>query len=331
MGGESSEPAVPGTVEILSTSAAAPNQRLDVWREQVQLTCGALQVMAKNDEFCGGTIRTRRFGDTQVSLISADPHTVIRSNRITGTTDGYLYVCRPHSGTAWVTQDGKQTAVQAGDIVCFDNLRPYTLAMPEPFTMVSMRFPHEVVGIRPGSTRGLTADPWSGGRGVGALVGHLLAGLGEQLGELEGAASNPVGSSISCLIGALFAERLRQSAHDPLIARQVLLMRVQAFCLENLGDPELTPATLARRHNISVRYLQQLFAEEGTSPARWIREKRLARCHADLCDPHNGRLTVAAIGERWGLPDPSHVSRLFREQYGMTPREFRKLRRHAVA
>src|SRR6266496_4481246 len=59
-------------VEILSTSKAEPGSRLDLWREQVQLTCGALQVLAEKDDFSSGTIRTRRFGDTQVSLISAD-------------------------------------------------------------------------------------------------------------------------------------------------------------------------------------------------------------------------------------------------------------------
>ncbi|WP_367138559.1 helix-turn-helix domain-containing protein [Saccharothrix sp. HUAS TT1] len=314
-----------GSVEVLTADEAAPGQRLDLWRRQVQLTCGALQVGGNRDEFANGTITTGRFGKMQVSLIAADPHIVSRSDRVTGSPeDGWLYVCRIESGRAYLRQDDKEAVSVAGDVMCFDSLRAYTLAMPEPFEMVALRFPHQAIGLKPGRTRCLTTEPWSGARGVGALVGQLLHSLGANLGELDAAAVEPLGSTISSLINTLFAERLRTSGNDPLIARQVLMMRVQAFAREQLADPDLTPASLAKRHNISLRYLQQLFAELDTSPARWIREERLTRCHAALRNPAYDHLTVAAIGERWGLPGPSHISRLFRDQYGLTPREFRK-------
>ena len=81
---------------------------------------------------------------------------------------------------------------------------------------------------------------------------------------------------------------------------------------------------LARRHSISLRSLQLLFAEHGTSPARWIRDERLHRVRADLTDPRLAHLTVAMIGERWGLVDASQVSRLFRAKYGVSPSRYRK-------
>lgn len=314
-----------GAVEVLTAAEADPGRRLDLWRRQVQLTCGSLQVGGNRDEFAEGRITTGRFGKMQVSVIAADPHVVTRGNRVTGSPeDGWLYVCRVESGRAFLRQDDKEAVTVAGDVMCFDSLRAYTLAMPEPFEMVALRFPHQAIGLKPGRTRCLTAEPWSGSKGVGALVGQLLHSLGANLGELDAAAVEPLGSTISSLINSLFAERLRVSVDDPLVARQVLMMRVQAFAREHLADPDLTPAVLAKRHNISLRYLQQLFAELDTSPARWIREERLTRCHAALRNPAYDHLTVAAIGERWGLPGPSHISRLFREQYGLTPREFRK-------
>jgi AraC-like DNA-binding protein len=32
---------------------------------------------------------------------------------------------------------------------------------------------------------------------------------------------------------------------------------------------------------------------------------------------------VAAVGARWGYPDPAHFSRLFKATYGMGPRDYR--------
>jgi transcriptional regulator GlxA family with amidase domain len=81
---------------------------------------------------------------------------------------------------------------------------------------------------------------------------------------------------------------------------------------------------LARRHSISLRSLQMHFAEHGTSPAKWIRDERLQRIRADLTDPRLAHLTVAMIGERWGLVDASQVSRLFRAKYGVSPSQYRK-------
>jgi len=32
---------------------------------------------------------------------------------------------------------------------------------------------------------------------------------------------------------------------------------------------------------------------------------------------------VAAVGARWGYPDPAHFSRLFKAAYGVGPRDYR--------
>jgi AraC-like DNA-binding protein len=32
---------------------------------------------------------------------------------------------------------------------------------------------------------------------------------------------------------------------------------------------------------------------------------------------------VAAVGARWGYPDPAHFSRLFKASFGLSPRDYR--------
>ncbi|MBY8854452.1 hypothetical protein K7G98_41905, partial [Saccharothrix sp. MB29] len=75
------------------------------------------------------------------------------------------------------------------------------------------------------------------------------------------------------------------AAEDAGPSREAQLTEVMRYCVEHLDDVDLTPVQVARAHYMSVRRLQQLFAERGMSPARWIRAERLARCHDDLCNP----------------------------------------------
>jgi AraC-like DNA-binding protein len=35
---------------------------------------------------------------------------------------------------------------------------------------------------------------------------------------------------------------------------------------------------------------------------------------------------VAAVGARWGYPDPAHFSRLFKTSFGVSPRDYRASR-----
>jgi AraC-like DNA-binding protein len=316
----------PAAVEVVSTATTSPANRFEQWEHHTQETCGTWPVPGDPDRFGCDRIVTATLVDLHVSVISADPHTVVRQPRATGGEPGHVYVTTPLRGFAMVSQDDRQVAVSPGEIVTFDSSRPYTLTMPEPFRMVAVRTQHESLGLTPDSTRRLETNSWSSLTGIGALASRTLAALGQHLPEFDEAADEaslePLRSVVG-LVTTLFAEHLH-SAGDPRLDRRTLMAGVCRTARECLADSELNPAMLARRHSISLRSLQMLFAEHGTSPARWIRDERLQRVRADLTDPRLAHLTVAMIGERWGLVDASQVSRLFRAKYGVSPSQYRK-------
>jgi AraC family transcriptional regulator, positive regulator of tynA and feaB len=88
-----------------------------------------------------------------------------------------------------------------------------------------------------------------------------------------------------------------------------------------LADAELSPSSLARELNVSVRTLHRAFAAAGESAAAYIRRRRLERARLELAAPA-GRPSVSEVAARWHFADSSHFIRAFKQRYGQTPAEF---------
>jgi AraC-like DNA-binding protein len=89
-----------------------------------------------------------------------------------------------------------------------------------------------------------------------------------------------------------------------------------------LADPDLSPTTLARELNVSVRTLYRAFARaDEESVAGYIRRRRLERARLELAAPL-GRPDVSAVAARWQFTDSSHFIRAFKRRYGETPAQF---------
>ena len=134
--------------------------------------------------------------------------------------------------------------------------------------------------------------------------------------------------SVVDLVESLCVSAMGDDVSPHAHSRAELLLRIRAYIEAHLDDPDLTPTQIASAHFVSKRYLHKLVESEGTTVARWIRERRLERCRRDLVNPRRRDETVSSIGIRWGLTDAAHFSRLFRDAFGCTPTEYR--RRHLL-
>ncbi|MET8469183.1 helix-turn-helix domain-containing protein [Streptomyces sp. NPDC006422] len=88
-----------------------------------------------------------------------------------------------------------------------------------------------------------------------------------------------------------------------------------------LTEPALSPVSLARKLNVSVRTLQRAFAAEGQSLSTYIRNRRLDEARRALIAPHRPT-TIAEIAARWQFADSGHFARAFRNRYGQTPADY---------
>ncbi|RJL19507.1 helix-turn-helix domain-containing protein [Bailinhaonella thermotolerans] len=302
-------------------------QRAEAWLSVVCDTLGPLDVHMDRDVPLWGQIEAARLGPLEVGRIhTATPHRIVRTPGLIrkGSQEHYRVVM-PVSGSLLVEQDGRSARLNAGDLALYDFARPYELVYDSTVELAVFSFPREMLAVASEAVSGLTAVPISGSGGAAALAVPLLSRVAQDVDTYQPASAARLSSVVMDLLTTTVAERASRVAElAPETREQALLRRIHAFIEQHLADESLGPAAVAAAHHVSLRYLHRLFASQDTTLAAWIRRRRLERCRRDLADPVNFDQPVGAIAARWGLSDPAHFSRLFRQAYGVPPVEYRR-------
>ncbi|MCF6252108.1 MAG: helix-turn-helix domain-containing protein [Methylococcaceae bacterium] len=90
-------------------------------------------------------------------------------------------------------------------------------------------------------------------------------------------------------------------------------------------DSNLNPTKISNAIGLSSRYINILLNQEDTSLMRYIWQHRLEKCRNDLLDRIRCGDRISDIAFRWGFNDLSHFSRVFKQKYGHSPKDYRQL------
>ncbi|MFF4600841.1 helix-turn-helix domain-containing protein [Amycolatopsis sp. NPDC001319] len=295
---------------VLTTDTQPEAERVAFWHEVVCRSFVPLTVATPDAEAFSGSVANDRLGRLQLSTVHAAAQRVRRTPRLVAEAgDEFVLLGLQTLGPGVVTQDGRRAVIRPGDLVFYDAARPYELWFPGEFEMKVFMVPRRFLGVADADLHRVTATTLRPDAGVPALASPFLA----RLTAAEGAAGERLAASALNLLESLVLD----GTETP---EPTLLLRIRTFIADHLGERDLSPATIAAAHRISVRYLHKLFSAEGVSVVRWIQQQRLAESRRDL-----GRTsaTVAAIAHRWGFSDAAHFSRSFKAAYGVSPREWR--------
>lgn len=243
--------------------------------------------------------------------------------RLKRSGDDWLTVVVLRHGQAKFDHSGWQSFQRTGDFVIIDSSRLFRHAHSA-MEHVAMNFPRQLLPVFSGQVKDVAGIAFDGRDRASALFSSFARRLPSVAAGLDPAARARLGTTSLDLLTVALAKRL--DAAGPGIAdgrERTLLPRIYAFAEERLGDPDLSPRTIAAAHHVSVRYLHRLFQTEGTTVSSWIRHRRLERCRRELLDPALTDRPIAAIAARWGFSHAAHFSRVFRAAYGIPPDEYR--------
>ena len=283
-------------------------------------------------EDVSATMRLKRFEGHGLIDFRADPidrlH-VHRSSSEIQRTDGTFLCVIQVLGAAQEFQIGKDEFTAAkGDFLLYKNEQEAHWSGPGPYRQLVMFFPTErLCGVIP-DVHGHLGKPVDGRRGLGALFTTQMRTLAREMTDMEcddlSAAMLLTSLQLADALGAA-------AALSPENWRTVTRERARRYILPRLHQSDLTPARIAGALGISVRYLHLVFESGNTTVGTWVRRQRLERCRHDiLMIGHTGR-SITEIAYSWGFNDSSHFAKAFRQEYGLSPTEYRDRTRIAAA
>ncbi|WP_326837067.1 helix-turn-helix domain-containing protein [Amycolatopsis rhabdoformis] len=266
-----------------------------------------------------GHLRSRRAGEVELIEMATAGHVSRRDARAEAAD---CVVCLQLDGVGEVHQDGRGAVLRPGDLVMFDAARASAVVSSARFRNVCVKFPRRLLPIPAEYLGQLTAARIEAGEGLAPATAALMTTLGRVLDELSEPARGLAARNLVDLVTTMFHGVLALPAPGEPAERPARFEQLRDYIDAHLGDPALSPGSIAAAQYVSLRKLHNVFQQHGTTVAAWIRERRLEQCRRDLRTTPD---TVATIARRWGFKTPSHFGRVFKDAHGLTPAEFRRL------
>jgi AraC-like DNA-binding protein len=265
-----------------------------------------------------------QYGDIGVCATRATPATVRRTARqAREETEPMVFLSLQRSGSSIVVQHGREALLTPGTFAVYDTASPYSLLFADGIDTTFFRVPRTALALPETAVSDVSAVRIGSANPLAGLTFAYLARLADDPAILDGGYGTAVAAPTVELIRATLAVQLGddQLSRDPL--ENTIGARILADMRSHLTDADLSPAAVAARLHISVRYLHRLLQREDIRFGQWVRRHRLEGARRDLAEPTRIGTPIAAIGRRWGFTTAAHFSKSFRAAYGMSPRQWR--------
>jgi AraC-like DNA-binding protein len=224
-------------------------------------------------------------------------------------------------GTGLYSTGSSPRIIKPGQLVVCDVNRPFEYAWRGAGAVMTLNVPVDALGV----PTDVVAE-------AGARVSNspLYGLVSRHIRDLSLDAERLSASTVADSLGSTTIELVRaliaSTADYPLVHREVaeatLITQIRVYVNQHLGDPDLSPDTVAAGLAISTRQLYRMCARVGLPPEQLIISSRLDRARRELAEPGARARTIATIARRCGFKDPTHFARRFRAAYGELPSEW---------
>ncbi|WP_454649983.1 helix-turn-helix domain-containing protein [Bradyrhizobium liaoningense] len=301
---------------------------LPQWADALSTHVGELSPDSKliscmpGSECFSGRIEIGDLDNARLSKISATPYRSSRSVRIPEHSVPAMLVAQV-IGTCRIEQDKRSCTLQPGDWCVVDTPAPcntwvlaphnefFTLAL-EP-SSISERLRMLEIGA---------ARRFSSQAGLSRLLLGTLTQTFDQMNRLSASSRKALQRALNEMAWGAVCEQL----DAPLRATRLgaVCARVKGYIERHLANTSLSVASIADACGVSVRTIHRAFNTDPVGSVwHYIWMRRLSHCAAGLRDPRQAHRSITDICYSGGFNSTSHFSRLFKEHFGVTPREYR--------
>lgn len=305
----------------LSTDSYPETGRHRAWRDAMHRLCLPVGELPQTAGFRGSvSCRVSPLG-IEFAVVDASPHEI--SGKVME-QPAAIWLVLLLEGQAQLVHGNRCVELEREDIAYGPCRTEATMRFPTDFRVLHVRIPRLTLSPRVIAPFSVRIGHLRARSGVDHILAGMLRALAETLEDVDYTELRPVELALTeFLITSLGGEKTMFGLGGTAGARASHLHRICQGMETLLGDPELSLSRVAGEHGVSTRYLQKLFAGSGTSFSHYLRTRRLERCRADLASPLHSQLSISEICFRWGFNGSAHFSRAFRNEYGISPREYR--------
>lgn len=324
---------------LLSIDHLPTCRREVVWRDAVCNTFVRLECQHETSAPVHGNLQSGVLGALHVARVVASPQRVERTAARAAQDDqAFVLASVQLRGTTVVSQGNSQALLTPGCIAFYDTARAYTLNLPNDFDQIVLHLPRHA--IERNAPRGLThmakrlsaANPFA--QAIMALAPQLLRLVDSAKVDMAERTAAAAVELISLALDSLDSnhapdaplQRVRGSATDSMATSSAgadaLVWRTREMIGNQLADTALCPSLLATQMGVSLRRLQEVFQEHGTTLSDCIWDMRLEFARSLLAANH-ALETVSTIAYSAGFTDVAHFSRRFKQRYAVSPSGYR--------
>jgi AraC-like DNA-binding protein len=309
---------------LATTEGTAAAGRSRHWRDVIAGTYFPLDLTFRDAERFDGRLELWSLGEVSLSRLTSDGLAYVREKHHLATeTEEHYLVTVPAQSDVFFSQCGRDIRCNPGGFILERSNEPYEFSHGARNDLWVLKVPGSALAGRIRAPDRFCTMEFDARTGIGRLFVDMLTLLPARFDALSPEARLALGRHLVEMIVLSVKEDARTLTSASSSVREGHLTRVEAFVRRNLGDPDLGPDTVAAACGISVRYLHDLLRDTNRTLGQWVRDQRLEQCRAALADPACNR-TVADIAYGWGFTDQAQFSRLFKAQFGVSPRDFRR-------
>jgi AraC family transcriptional regulator, positive regulator of tynA and feaB len=308
----------------VTTDSIPPRDRAEFWADFVSRHVRPMRIEPAGEGALRGAIEGRPLGDIRVARVSGAGINALHTRAQIARGDGQLYgACVSLEGEARITRNSETIAVGPGDIFITDGRQEYALDLVRPWR-------HLVIMVPTGWLDSRVARPERLGGAVlsahplGRLwSSHLATGFA-LADELSPDAAMLFARHSLDLLVQLLDEAHRDGRTAAETVRAAVFVAADRVITRRFGEPNLTPARIARDIGVSSRTLERAFAAHGETVMRRVFNERLSQAARHLRSPASAHRSITDIAFACGFSDSSHFGRLFFRKMQVTPSQWRR-------
>ena len=293
------------------------------WRELSFDLLHGLEVEVDDEDSFRLSVAHETRGTVSIAKVENTPHSGVRSlESIKKRPSDYVGVVMLEAGHAVFELENSETTIRPGDIYLHDLARPMR-STGVAGDMVKWRvchLPRSALAAQLDFANEAEALKLDGRKPETRVFRAYLNGVFDDFDALEDTSLTTFETAAIDMLNNVLMMRnpgeLTKYARD--------LMRAQNALLQHLDDPNLSVQKIAEHVGIGPRTIHRLFQNAGTTPGKWLEEKRLEAIAKELKLPINQGRSISSISQAFGYSEFSHFSRNFKKRYGVSPREYRK-------